>query len=595
MRARRMAMLMCLAVSIAIGGSVLGQESDVGKIVLTENGRSDYAIVISSKASPSEKHAAEELQKFLLEISGAKLPVADDTTQFSEKEIILGDNEHLKQTGVAVDFPKLGKEGFTIRTKGKTLIIAGGRLRGTMYGVYTFLEDHLGCRWYSEKVSKIPKMEKIVIGTINDTQIPVLEYRDSFFWYTWDADWSARNKMTGHASRLDATRGGKTEYWPPCHSFNYILNPADHFAEHPEYFSLRDGKRIGEPRTQLCLTNPEVLRITIETVKRWTEEYPDAKIITIEQNDWGNWCECPSCKAIDEREGSPSGTMINFANKVAEAIEKDHPDVAICTFAYQYTRKPPKTLVPRKNVIVRLCSIECRFTQPLEDASIPRNRAFVEDIKRWSKKADRIYIWDYVTNFGNYVMPHPNLDVLQPNIQFFVRHGVKGVFEQGSYGQGGGGEFAELRGYMLAKLLWNPYINVEEVMDDFLNGYYGNAGPYIKRYIKTLHQKVKDENYRKGCGGGPERSFYTQDFLDSCFKIFQEAKKQELSPDEYARVEVAELPIIYVKMVLEPKETLDQKLVDHFFAVAEREGIGRISEGGLMPAFKIQMMTKLGK
>jgi hypothetical protein len=136
---------------------------------------------------------------------------------------------------------------------------------------------------------------------------------------------------------------------------------------------------------------------------------------------------------------------------------------------------------------------------------------------------------------------------------------------------------------------------VEAVMDDFLSGYYGNAGPYIKQYIKTLHQKVNDENYQKGCGGGPEPSFYTQEFLDSCFTIFEKAKEQELSGDEYARVEVAELPITYVKMMLEPKETLDPKLVDHFFAVAEREGINHMSEGGLTPEFKMQMTEKLGE
>ena len=573
----------------------MGQDSDADRIVLADNGKSDYKIVISSEAFPSEKHAANELQMFIREISRAEIPVADDTAQFSDKEIILGDNEHLKKTGLAVDFSKLGKEGFTIRTKGDTLIIAGGRLRGTMYGVYALLEDYLGCRWYSEKVSKIPRMARIEIGEIDDTQVPVLEYRDSFFRHAWDADWSARNKMTGHASELDVTRGGKTVFWPPCHSFNYILSPEEHFADHPEYFSMRGGKRIGAPRTQLCLTNPEVLRITIETVKRWAKEHPDAKIITIEQNDWGNWCECPSCKVIDDAEESHAGTMINFANQVGEAIEEELPDISICTFAYQYTRKPPKNVRPRRNVIVRLCSIECVFTQPLEDATVAQNKAFVEDIRSWSKIADRIYIWDYVTNFSHYIMPHPNLDALQPNIQFFVKYGSKGIFEQGSYGQGGGGELAELRAYMIAKLLWNPNCDVKAVMDDFLGGYYGNAGANIRQYIDKLHKRARDENYRKGCFGDPERSFYTEEFLDSCLGIFAEAKKQGLSPDELGRVEVAELPVIYVKMILEPKETLDPKLADHFFAVAEREGIQSVSEGRTMDAFKAEMMNKLGR
>ena len=113
-----------------------------------------------------------------------------------------------------------------------------------------------------------------------------------------------------------------------------------------------------------------------ERAKKWLLDCPDCQIISITQNDWAGACECPDCKALDEAEGSHSGTMLSFANYLAEKIEPEFPNVAVDTFAYQYTRKPPKTIRPRPNVIVRLCSIECCFAHPLEICPSSENHRF---------------------------------------------------------------------------------------------------------------------------------------------------------------------------------------------------------------------------
>src|SRR5207253_1484283 len=201
---------------------------------------------------------------------------------------------------------------------------------------------------------------------------------------------------------------------------------------------------------QLCLTNPKLRDFMVTRVKEWLRESPDAQIISVTQNDWAGWCECDDCKARDETEESHSGTMLAFVNYIAEKIEPEFPNVAVDTFAYQYTRKPPKTLRPRPNVIVRLCSIECNFREPLDH---PSNAAFAEDIKKWAQICQRLYIWDYVTDFKNYILPRPNWFTLGPNIRFFATNQVRGVFEEGAYG-GYGGEMSELRAWVLAQLLW---------------------------------------------------------------------------------------------------------------------------------------------
>ena len=178
-------------------------------LLLAENGKSEFQIVISKSASLSEQRAANELQMFLEQICDARLPIVTDEAPMREHEIILGDNTHFRSTGINVDFAELGNEGFVIRTAPPHLIIAGGRQRGTMYGVYAFLEEQLGCRWFTSTVSRIPRIRRLEIGPIDDCQIPPLEYREVFIFDALDADWSARNRLNSSMGRLTEAYGGK--------------------------------------------------------------------------------------------------------------------------------------------------------------------------------------------------------------------------------------------------------------------------------------------------------------------------------------------------------------------------------------------------
>ena len=223
------------------------------------------------------------------------------------------------------------------------------------------------------------------------------------------------------------------------------------------------------------MSNPDVLKIAIDRVRQWLKEHPEATIISVSQNDTFNYCQCAKCKALDDAEGSPAASLLRFVNAIAEDVERDHPNVRIDTLAYQYSRKPPKTLRPRNNVIVRLCSIECCFAHPLEACSSPENQRFRDDIIAWQPVAPLLYVWDYTPNFSHYQQPFPNFDALQPNVQFFVKHGVKGLFEEGNYSGGGNGEMEPLRAYVLAKLLWNPYTDVQQHIAEFLRAYYDKA------------------------------------------------------------------------------------------------------------------------
>ena len=336
-----------------------------GCLLLARRGRSDYRIVLSKTASATEKRAAEELQRFLREISGAVLPIVTDDEPLTGHEIVLGNNRHLAELKTKIDFAALGEEGFTLRTVGPHLVIAGGPVRGTLYGVYTFLEEYLGCRWLSSKVSSIPRQEEITIGPVDNTQTPVLAYREVYYSDAMDPDFAARHKLNGNASLIENGRmREKHRGWGGwfCHTL-YVQVPFDHFETHPEYFPLVNGKRV--PNSQLCLTNPDVFKLVVGYLKEHMAEDPEAHYWSVSQGDTvDGYCQCPDCRAIDEREGTPMGSLLEFVNRVAA----EFPDKTISTLAYLYSRRPPKTLRPAPNVQIMLCNIECNRSRPLATA-----------------------------------------------------------------------------------------------------------------------------------------------------------------------------------------------------------------------------------
>ncbi len=514
-----------------------------GDITLVEDGQARATIVIAAEAPVPEQHAARELAHFLTEVTGAQFQVADGEGSAGARICVGAQAARLIEPTFSV--AGLGAEGIVIKTVRDDLILAGGRPRGTLYAVYTFLEDHLGCRWWSSTESTIPHKPTITLGDIDVRYVPVFEYREPFWFDAFDGDWAVRNKCNGNSERLDTQRGGKHKYAGFVHTFYSLVPPQEYFESHPEWFSEINGKRTTE-RAQLCLTNESMRAELVKNLKQRLRENPGATIASVSQNDWHGNCQCATCKAVEEEEGSPAGLMLRFVNAVAAEVEDEFPHVAISTLAYQYTRKPPKHVKPRPNVIVRLCSIECSFSKPLAD---DRNQAFRDDIIGWSEICDRLYIWDYTTNFRHHILPHPNLRVLGPNVKFFADHNVKGVFEQGAYTTNGA-EMAELRAWVLAKLLWDPGRDGQALIDEFIGGYYGPAAPHIKAYLKVTHDAVEPSGDWLGCFSTHTAKFLNFETLSQGMACLQAAERAvQDSPDLRARVQVAQLPVMYAFMM----------------------------------------------
>ena len=451
--------------------------ASAGTLDLAVRGRvPEYAIVRAADALPSVTYAAEELRDFTEKMTGVRLPIVTDDQPMPAKAIVLG---RVRESD----------DSFRLLAKPPHLFVTGGK-RGVLYGLYELLERYGGCRWYASWHTVVPKRDAFSVpDDLDDAQTPAFPHREPFWWDMFNGDFAARNRANGPAMRVGAKHGGPAGRFGGglgnCHTFNRLLPPEKYFDAHPEYFSMVKGKRLKE-RTQLCLTNPDVLRIVTSNVLACIRKDPTADYYGVSQNDWYNYCECPACAAVDAEEESHAGTMVRFVNAIAEAVEKEFPDKIIETLAYQYTRKPPKKTKLRHNVMPCLCTIECDFSRPLADSRYHQNVKFVDEIKAWHAQATRLYVWDYVTDFHCYPYPFPDAYALQGNVQFFRDNGVYALFEQGDR-QGCNAGFAELKAWLLAKWMWNPDRPMKPLLDDFFAGFYGAGAPFVREYFEELH------------------------------------------------------------------------------------------------------------
>ena len=567
--------------------NALASQPGNGQMSVVSNGKSVYHIVIPAEADSVEIHAASELQSYFIQISGALLPIDREPATFAH-EILIGRTEQTRQILSQRTLDSLDPDGYLIRTDGDKLIICGGTRKGTLYGVYSLLEDYLGCRKYSATVSVIPRSRNIVLPRLDRLYNPFFTWREVHYLNAMDRGYSDWQKLYSLSDQ-------QKEWGMWVHTFDKLVPAAEYFQSHPEYFSEQGGRRI--PSGQLCLSNPNVLDTLVKNLRIMMAKQPEAKYWSVSQNDNFNECQCDSCKALNEKYGGSSGTMVNFVNHVAEQF----PGKIISTLAYQYTRAAPTRIKPDSNVNIMLCSIEVNRSQPI--ATDPTSASFRKDVEDWSKLTHNIIMWDYVVDFRNLLSPFPNFRVLQPNIQYFRKNGIRMIFEQGCGANVG--EFGALRTYLIAKLLWNPDINVDSVMNDFLHGYYGAAGPYIRKYIDMMEDALAKSGKGLGIYSYPYDqidSYLTPGLIKKYSRLFDDAERAVAKhPAVLERVKRARLPLEFAILDISLHDVSPElsyfnksgknwtvrksmrKLLNSFVAEAEKAGIQRLEEHGTSP------------
>ena len=568
-------------------------------MIIANHGQTRGHIIVADDASPATWHAAETLHDYIGQITGADLTIhlasRGTVGNGQAAELCVG------KTG-RPDEPTtegLKNDGYILKTVGNRLFILGENDRAIVHAVYAFLEDVLGCRFFTDTVEHVPCRDYLAIGEVDRTVCSPFEYREVFGNVCYDDDeYASKRGLNGQNYRLDAAHGKSILYQGFVHTFNHFVPVFEFFDEHPEYFSMVDGKRFdgGDHKyvhggvyvvnTQLCLTNPDVKRIVTERLRKEIEEHPEATIFSVSQNDWGAPCTCPECAKIDAEEGSYAGSLIRFVNAVAEDIAKDHPEVIIDTLAYHYSRQAPLHVKPAPNVAVRICSIECCFSHPLAEcderrpgnASTMKPTTFQEDMRSWAKLCNRMHVWDYTTNFRHYLNPMPNLHVLQKNIQFFLENGVTGLFEQGE-GEDLSGEFNELRYYILSKLMWEPYGDVDRWAREFMAAYYGMGAQPIREYMDAMIKHVNENQVHVHLYDAPDKGHMPDWMIALAEEKFDEAERLADDEDVLERIRRSRMQVEYCKLYGMEKGTAEYAVAaERFIDKLKHFGFTRVRE-----------------
>ena len=554
--------------------------------VFVDHGRPAARIEIPEGAGNVERRAAEILRDSIFKMSGVDLPILAAREPGRPGVAAIGFPPGDLPPVVGSSLASLRPDGFAVATSTGNLYVAGGCGKGAIYGVVHLLEKYFGCRKFSPSAELFPHRGDLVLGCLFEVDNPVNEVRIVNGEFAADTDYLDWMRLQTQADLYGAG------YY--VHTFQRLVPWQTYFSTHPEYFALMNGKRVID---QPCLSRPEVFDIVVARLRDEMAAQPEKTIWSVSQNDNFSYCQCPECRKVIDEEGSPAGPILRFVNRVAALF----PDRTISTLAYQYSRPAPRLTRPAPNVEVMLCTIELNRSRPIADD--PSGASFVRDIEAWSRICGNLYLWDYTVNFSHHVSPFPNLHVLQPNIRFFVDHGVRKHFQQTNTSPGH--ESSELKAYLLAKLLWDPDANVDAVMDDFLEGYYGRAGPCVRQYLEALRGALDRSGARLDIYEPP--AVHAADHLSAADvalydKLFDKAEAAVArDPERLARVKTARLPLMYAKIeigkddMFGPRGFYEEKagrfaakpgmvgLIDDFFGRCRAGNVRSLSESGLTP------------
>ncbi|HOE65377.1 MAG TPA: DUF4838 domain-containing protein [Candidatus Hydrogenedentes bacterium] len=527
---------------------------------------SEYgSIYVVQRATPSEAEAkgATEFTKNWLLVTGKEMA---DPSVPGAIPVYLGLDAAPQSIREKLDVNGLGEDGVLIKTFGegatRALVIAGGSGKGPLYGVYQFFEDYFGVRWLAPDAIHVPRPPASLCH-IDFRYAPPFARRLTQMPYGADND------------IYRVTTGPKFGLYG--HNLYDLVRPDEYFATHPEYFSEIGGERIapvgfywhdlkaregkGRQLGQLCMTNPDVQRLIAEELGRRIQKKPDAKVWSVNQMDWANNCQCKTCKALDDQEGTPMGSYLTGINAIADILAQRHPGYKVHTYAYAYTRTPPKRLKPRPNVIVELCTIECDFAQPIAEKGSNTNDAFMKDFAKWSKLTHNLYIYNYPWNYSRYQRMHPNFRVLAPNIHMFYAHHAMGVHEQGPgvRNMQHTVEFGTMRSYIISRLLWNPKLDGAAVRDEFIELYYQEAAPFIKEFI-AAQEKALDAS------GSSMTCFDPGVWIDAALVaetrvILEKARAAAKTPEIRRRVDIACVPVELAALECRPDITMTESAI----------------------------------
>ena len=545
--------------TINYGGNAYTPIEVTAPMTIVEDGVTDFVIVTENEPDETIKTAVNELKNYMEKISGARIDAITESAYTpTQKAIILGKTD-LEKDIVEVDRESLADDGFMLFSNGKHLYITGKNSRGTLYGVYTFLEEYLGVRWFTPTLEVVPENEDIIIDSnISRIVEPSFSVRRNDSLGTTDA-YRARTKMNVSFWNEATEYGGALTYVMWDVTLDRLV-PDELITEHPEYFATtEEGTKTTD---HVCLSNPDVLKVAVENARKAILECTTgAKYIHIGQKDNINYCHCDTCEALYEKYGSVSAPTILFTNAFADELDDEFPDFMFTFYAYNETDRPPTDMSLRcnSNVAPVLCGLHkaCRSHPLTECGAKEGNETFdnlfaeneptiSKDFANWVKVADTTYIYDYTINFINTAQFFSNFETMQPTMKYMHDIGITGYIY--NCGDTHIAAFNELRNYLLCKLQWDVNCDVEYHMMDFIKAYYGEAAaPYIKQIIDIQTAQTKASAHAFDFDWHYQAGFYPLGMVADLNDLWESALTADITEEQLFNVETANLSWEYYK------------------------------------------------
>lgn len=551
-------------------------------VCLAKDGETQYKIVIPEGDGEALKEDAEYLSEILRRMTGSKdgFEVITDAEFYAGKYISLGNTVYSSD----IDASKAEYDGFVLKTSGGNLFIKASQsadrdtaVDGVTNGIYGFAEDYLGCMFVRDDYDYVPYAPTVYLDEIDAVDNPDFAWRRIYQYEVSQNGWNKRIRSNGTGEKSDIGNDGNRYWGTWCHSVFKFVEPEIYFESHPEYFAYVDGERRTEYNgmpTQLCFTNPDIYPIIEAKLAQFIEEYPEAKYWDFSINDSNYYCQCDECEKSYEKYGSRAGALIEILNKLA----KRFPDKYISTLAYFYTKDVPSGITCEENVNVVIAPIQ---TSQLYSSKFGDNAASAQAkkmIEDWSAVCDNIFVWDYVVNFNNLLMPYPNFAVQKDNVEFYKQNNVKSVFHQGSREKDD--EFACLRSYFLARQLWDTDTDVNALLGKYVAVTYGEAAPYVAEYIDVMHESVRTEAKELDLYDAP--SAHYGDYLSSenvaAYMELSQKALDAVKGDEQKTsfVEEMRISVLYAKMYEQGWGTSEKRQAfEEFSALVKKHGVER--------------------
>lgn len=513
---------LCIS-TIFVSGCSLFKKPDEGGfedtgIVLAENGQTEYSVVIPASPSYYEEFAASELRLRFEEATGAELALIydnDEQAVFSEnaKLISISDTTVQKDSGVTADYETYKRSGARMVTKGSCVILTGGSEQGALYAVYDFLTVLFNYEYFDIDTYRLEKKDKVTLPKLDESNIPDMDYRIYSDYRQFPADGGSIHEA--YRMRLQWHDDGWTV---GGHAVDVIM-PYQTYAidqGHYDWYDSHGPLYVNETQiwTQLCYTNEDMRQEFVQRTKTMLEQNPDAILMGFGQSDVNSWCECDNCTAVMDlydHDGMVSRGAITqtlFVNKVVEEVEEwlaeKYPgrQVRYMVFAYHQTITAPAHKDENGNYIPN-GSENGDFSMKLHDkvyvsyADIYANRnltwrdnpAVAENLKAWAACTKGIQIYEYAADAANCLLPYDGLQVFAENYRFAKELGFSEYFHEGA-GNNTAPGFTSLKYYVASKLMWNTDLNVDELVDEWIEGCFGEAKEEMKEFYDLLRVRL---------------------------------------------------------------------------------------------------------